>query len=148
MEQRMNLGQVDPAAYRALGALESYLTQGGLEPSHRHLIRIRASQLNGCAFCHDKHWAEALADGESPRRLFALALWRESPLFTEPERVVLALTDALTRIEGRVPQELWTQAVRVLGEPALALVIMAVATINAWNRVGVATEMAPPLQRP
>ncbi len=139
----MNLRQVDPAAYRAMGGLEQYLTAAGLHPLHRHLLKIRASQLNGCAYCVDMHVREAVADGESHWRLHALTVWKESPLFSEQERALLALTEEVTLIQGRVSDETWANARLFWDEPALAVVLMAIITINAWNRIGVALEMAP-----
>jgi AhpD family alkylhydroperoxidase len=139
----MNLGRVDPAAYRALGALETYLTEGGLRESHRHLLKIRASQLNGCGYCVDLHVSQAVAHGESHRRLHALTVWRESPWFSEEEKVLLALTEEVTYIVGRVSDDTWNRALSLWGQSYLAVVVMAIVAINAWNRVGVATEMVP-----
>ncbi len=143
MEPRMNLGRVDPAAYRALGALETYLTEGGLRESHRHLLKIRASQLNGCGYCVDLHVSQAVAHGESHRRLHALTVWRESPWFSEEEKVLLALTEEVTLIVGRVSDDTWNRALSLWGQNYLAVVVMGIVAINAWNRVGVATEMVP-----
>jgi AhpD family alkylhydroperoxidase len=143
METRMNLLRVDPAAYRAMGGLEQYLKTAGLNPIHKHLLKIRASQLNGCAYCVDMHTHEAVADGESHWRIHALTVWKESPLFSEQEKALLALTEEVTFIQGRVSDETWAQARIFWDEPALAVILMAIITINAWNRIGVATEMVP-----
>jgi AhpD family alkylhydroperoxidase len=148
MKQRIALGQVDPAAYKALRALETYLNESGLEPRHRHLIKIRASQINGCSYCVDMHVSEALADGEDPRRLHALAVWRETPFFSEKERAMLALTDEVTRLPNGVSDGTYGAAAELLGEKYLAAVIMAIIAINAWNRVGVTTGMQPALGKP
>jgi len=141
----MNLGRVAPAAYRALGALETYLTEAGLNPLHRHLLKIRASQLNGCGYCVDLHVAEALAAGENPRRLHSLVVWQESPFFSDEEKALLALTDQVTHIRGRVSDDTWNQCLTFWDEGTLSTVLMAIVAINAWNRIGVATEMAPPV---
>ncbi len=143
MEPRMNLLRVDPAAYRAMGGLEQYLKATGLNRIHQNLLKIRASQLNGCAYCVDLHTREAVADGESHWRLDALVVWKESPLFSEQEKALLALTEEVTLIQGRVSDETWATARLFWDEPALAAVLMAIITINAWNRIGVATEMVP-----
>lgn len=139
----MNLSRVDPAAYRAMGGLEQYLKAAGLHPLHRHLLKIRASQLNGCAYCVDLHVREAVADGESHWRIHALTVWKESPLFSDEEKALLAFTEEVTRIEGRVSDETWARARSFWDEPRLAAILMAVITINAWNRIGIATEMVP-----
>lgn len=143
MKPRMNLGRVAPAAYRAMGALEAYLTEAGINPLHRHLLKIRASQLNGCGYCVDLHVTEALADGERPRRLHSLVVWQESPLFSEEEKALLALTEQVTQIGGRVSDDTWNQCLKFWDQETLATVLVAIVTINAWNRIGVATEMAP-----
>jgi AhpD family alkylhydroperoxidase len=139
----MNLQRVDPAAYRAMGGLEQYMKTSGIHPFHRHLLKIRASQLNGCAYCVDLHVREAVADGESHWRIHALTVWKESPLFSEQEKALLALTEEVTLIQGRVSDETWAQARVFWDEPSLAAILMAIITINAWNRIGVATEMVP-----
>ena len=142
----MNFGRVDPAAYRALGALETYLRDSGLKPSHSHLLKTRASQLNGCGYCVDLHVRQAVADGETDRRLHALVVWKESPLFSEEEKALLALTEEVTLIQGRVSDETWNRALSLWGEAYLAVVIMAIITINAWTRIGVSTEMVPAVE--
>ena len=145
MKQRLSLPRIDPAAYAAFLQLEKYLAESPLEPRHKHLIKLRASQLNGCAYCVDMHVREALRDGEDARRLHALVVWRDTPFFDERERALLALTEEVTKIEGRVSDETYELAERVLGEGYLAAVLMAAITINAWNRLGIATEMQPAL---
>jgi AhpD family alkylhydroperoxidase len=145
MKQRIALGRVEPAAYEALRALEAYLNESVIEPKHRHLIKLRASQINGCAYCVDMHVREALADGEEPRRLHAVVVWRETPFFSDKERAILALTEEVTRLPNGVSDETYGTAAALLGEKYLAAVIMAIIAINAWNRVGVATAMQPAL---
>ncbi len=146
MKQRIALGQVDPAAYKALRALETYLSESGLDPKHRHLIKLRASQINGCSYCVDLHVREALADGEDPRRLHAVVVWRETPFFSDKERAILALTDEVTRLPNGVSDETYDRAAELLGDKYLAAVIMGIIAINAWNRVGVTTAMQPALE--
>ncbi len=143
MKQRMSLGKVDPAAYTAILALEKYLSQSVLERRHKHLIKLRASQINGCSYCVDMHVREALTDGEDARRLHAVVVWRETPFFDDKERAILALTEEVTLIHNRVSDETYDTAARVLGDEYLAATLMAIITINAWTRVGVATEMMP-----
>jgi AhpD family alkylhydroperoxidase len=139
----MNLRRVDPAAYQAMGALETYGKAAGLNPVLRNLLKIRASQINGCAYCVDLHIREALEAGENPRRLHTVVVWKESPFFTEEEKALLALTEEVTLIQGRVSDRTWAEALEFWDEKTLAAILMAIITINAWNRIGVATEMAP-----
>ncbi|MBL0743881.1 carboxymuconolactone decarboxylase family protein [Chryseolinea lacunae] len=143
MQTRMKLGEIDPEAYKAMSALEKYLGSTGLNAKHRELIKIRASQLNGCAYCVDLHTKDARKAGETEQRLYALTVWRETPFFTDEERAILALTEEATFIADRVSDATYSQAVTVLGEKYTAQVLMAIITINAWNRIGVATNMMP-----
>ncbi len=148
MKKRMELGRVDPGAYKAMLGLEKYLSESVLESKHKHLIKLRASQINGCSYCVDMHVSEALADGEDPRRLHAVVVWRETPFFSEKERAILALTEAMTHLPNGVSDEVYFAAEKELGEQYLAAVIMAILTINAWNRIGVTTHMQPSLTPP
>ena len=144
MPQRFDLSKLEPASYRALLALERAVRESGLEASIRHLVKTRASLLNGCAYCIDMHTAEALADGETKERLFLLPAWHEAPCFTDKERAALALTDAATRLgEGGVSDAVWAEAVRLWGEDGTGKLLFVIATINAWNRIGVATRLVP-----
>lgn len=136
--KRNNYHQTAPHVFKAIYALE--LTQAGfsLEGSLRELIKIRASQLNGCALCLDMHSADALKAGESPRRLLALGAWEDSPLFSERERAALLWTDTLTRLsESRVSDALYAEVAKHFDESEMAELTLAIATINAWNRFGV-----------
>jgi AhpD family alkylhydroperoxidase len=144
MEQRMNLESVAPEAMKAMLGLEKYV-RGAVDHKLFELIKLRASIVNGCAFCVDMHSKDALRSGESSRRLFAVAAWRESPFFTPAERAALALTDAITEV-GRagVPDALWAEAKGLWSDKQLADVIMAIVTINAWNRIAVSTHLQPP----
>ncbi|RKR87766.1 AhpD family alkylhydroperoxidase [Micromonospora pisi] len=146
MTQRMNMYQVAPEAYRAVMGLENYV-QSNVDHTVLELVKLRASMTNGCAFCVDMHSRDALAAGESNRRLFSVAAWRESPFFSERERAALALTDAVTRLgEHGVPDEVWDEASKVWSEKELADLVMAIATINVWNRIAVTTRAQPPTE--
>jgi AhpD family alkylhydroperoxidase len=128
--------------YRAIDALDASAT---FEPRLRELVRIRASQINGCAFCVDMHSVDAQKAGEHDRRIFALAAWRESPFFDEHERAALALTEAMTRLtEHGVPDEVYDAAAAAFGENELGNLMGVIIAINAWNRVAIATELQPP----
>jgi AhpD family alkylhydroperoxidase len=142
--QRMTLGQVSPAAYQAVLGMEQYI-RANVDAELRHLIKLRASMLNGCAFCVDMHSKEGIGDGMDTRKLFAVSVWREAPFFDARERAALDLTDAVTRLgEHGVSDEVWAEAVAQFGEEGVANLLMAIATINVWNRISVATRNQPP----
>ncbi len=108
------------------------------------LIALRASQINGCAFCTDMHWKDARARGESEERLYSLAVWRESPLYSDRERAALALCEAMTLVaDGQVPDEVWEQARASIEEQELAQLVFAITTINAWNRLMITSRAEP-----
>ena len=142
MSNRTSIYKADPKAYEGMLKLEEYLNESSLTATHKELIKIRASQLNGCGYCLDIHNQDALNYGESPRRLLVLAGWRETELFTAEERVILALTEAVTFIhQGGISNELYQQAEALFTRTYLAQRLMCMVTINAWNRIGVATEL-------
>lgn len=142
MSKRKPIYSVDPKAYDGMLKLEQYLDESQLTVTHKELIKIRASQLNGCGYCLDLHTKDALAYGESARRLLVLTGWRETELFTVEEQVILALTEAVTFIhQGGISDELYQQAEQLFGTTYLAQLIMCMVTINAWNRIGVATHL-------
>jgi AhpD family alkylhydroperoxidase len=143
MNERISIGHVAPAAYQAMLGLETYLGQSGLTPLHRDLIKLRASQINGCAYCIDSHVAEALEHGADPRQLHLLSVWREDPRYDAQERAILALTEEATRLQNGVSDATYDAALAALGEKYLAATIVAIAAINAWNRIGVTTRMRP-----
>ncbi|WP_183578693.1 carboxymuconolactone decarboxylase family protein [Mucilaginibacter sp. X5P1] len=145
MSNRINMNKVDPAAYKAMFELEKYWKTTSISPLHQEMIRTRASQINGCAYCIDMHTHDARKAGETERRIYALNAWRETPFFTEEERAILALTEAVTLITKGVPDDVYEYAVNVLGEQMTAQVIMGTAIINAWNRIGISTGMQPAL---
>ncbi len=124
----------------ALGAMSAFSRSIELDPRLRELVNIRASQLNGCAYCIDMHTRDARENGESERRLYALAAWRESPLFSECERAALALTDAITLLpKDGVPDALYEATAQEFPTPEIAQLLMAIAAINSWNRLMVAS---------
>ena len=139
---RFDLHADAPALYRAQVALDRAVGESPLDPRIRELVKVRASQLNGCAYCIDMHTREALAGGETQQRLFALAAWRESPLFDERERAALALTDAVTLIAS-APETIdpaYDAAAVHFPTEELAALLYAIAMINTWNRLAVATH--------
>jgi AhpD family alkylhydroperoxidase len=140
----MDLFEVAPDGVNAVLALEKY-TRKHVDHDLLELIKLRASIDNGCAFCVDMHTTDWLAAGADVRRVVAVATWHESPFFSDRERTVLALTDAVTRLgEEGVTDELWAEATKELGDDLLANVIIAIATINVWNRIAVPTHKLPP----
>lgn len=146
MAQRLDVQATDPAAYKAVLALEKYVRSTGLDESLLELIKIRASQLNGCGFCLDMHNREAVEQGEDPRRLYVLAAWREAPeLFTDRERAALALAEAVTLIsQDGVSDQVWAEADSHFGEAGLVQLLMAISTINVWNRLAITTHQSLP----
>ena len=132
-----------PGAMPALQRLGNAVRKGGLPETTLYLIELRASQINGCAVCADMHSRELKAAGESDERIFTLAAWRETPYFSEAERAALALTEAVTRLADRpdaVSDEIWEEAARHYDEAGLAALVLAIASINAWNRINAATR--------
>ncbi|MET8151861.1 carboxymuconolactone decarboxylase family protein [Actinoplanes sp. NPDC049668] len=141
---RLAIGNVAPGAYRAVYGMEKYC-KDNVDPTLYKLIKLRASIVNGCSFCTDMHSREALEQGESSRRLFAVAAWHDAPFFTERERAALALTDSVTRLgEHGVPDEVWEPAAKEFTEEELGNLLVAIATINVWNRLSIATRTQPP----
>ncbi|MBP1686529.1 MAG: alkylhydroperoxidase like protein, AhpD family [Deltaproteobacteria bacterium] len=138
MDVRIDYVKVAPEGYAALLGLEQYIHHCGLEPSLLELIKLRASQINGCAFCVDMHTKDARAAGESEQRLYAVAVWHEAPFFNERERAALAWTEAVTLLpSGRVPEDVYEHARQHFGEKALVDLTLAIVAINGWNRLAV-----------
>jgi AhpD family alkylhydroperoxidase len=138
---RIQLSELAPRGYAAMFRLSSSIQ---LDDQIRELVDLRASQINGCAFCLDMHWKDARAAGQSEERLYMLSTWRESPLYTERERAALELCEAMTLItEGQVPDEVWEHASAVFDEYELGQLVFAITTINAWNRLNIATRLQP-----
>jgi AhpD family alkylhydroperoxidase len=144
--QRLDIHRVDPKAYQAVLAMETYVRNSALDPRLYELVKIRASQLNGCAFCLDMHNRDARKGGEDQRRLDVLSAWREAPdLYTDAERAALGFTEAVTRIgDAGVPDQIWNNTVRYFDEAGIVHLLMAVATINVWNRLAVTTHQQLP----
>ena len=142
MSHRIQLANQVPAAVSAMMGLESYLGGTDIPLSLKELIKLRASMINGCAYCIEMHADVAMKHGESAQRLLALAAWQESPLFDARERAVLALTDEVTLIADKgLTTQTYEAALAQLGETLLAQFLVQVVTINAWNRIAVATRM-------
>src|SRR5438270_4721165 len=138
MHSRIDSLTVAPWAYHALLGLETYLHQSGLEIPLLHLIKLRASQINGCAYCIDMHWKDLRAIGENEQRLYGLDAWRESPYYSERERAALAWTEAVTLVAStQVPDAVYEEARRQFNEKEITDLTLAVATINAWNRLAI-----------
>lgn len=145
MKTRIVIPKVEPEAYKVLAVLNNYVEHSGLTKTHNDLIKIRASQINGCAYCIDMHTKDARKHGETEQRIYALNAWRETPFFTDEERAILALTEEVTLIQNHVSDETYQAAATILDERYLAQVIMAIINISAWNRIGIATGMQPNL---
>lgn len=149
MKQRLNYTEVGQGALRAMYGLEAYLAQCGLEPPLLHLVKLRVSQINGCAYCLDMHSKDLRAAGESEQRLYLLAAWHESPFYTERERAALAWAEAVTLVnEGHVPDEVYEQARAEFGEEELVNLTLAVVAINGWNRLSIAFRVTPGSYQP
>lgn len=139
--KRIDLFSVEPNAYKALVPLETYVQGSALTKTHKELIKIRASQINGCAFCLDMHTRDALKFGETPQRIFLLNAWREADLFTEEEKVILELTEQITLVNhGGLSDELYHKAISTFGENYVAQIIIACVAINSWNRIAISTH--------
>ncbi len=138
------MNHIQPGAYTALQVLEKYLASTSINPIHKELIKVRASQINGCAFCLDMHTRDARKLGETEQRLYLLNAWREAPQFSEQERVILAMTEEVTLIHQRgLTPETYEQAIHHFGETGAAEIIMAIVSINSWNRISIATHRMP-----
>ena len=149
MQPRLNPRQAAPDAIAAMRALNDYVASCGLEPSLLELVKTRASQINGCAFCIHMHTRDARAQGESEERLYLLSAWRESPLYSDRERAALAWTEALTLIAGgEVPDALYEEVRRHFSEAEIVRLTVAVGLINAWNRIAISLRYVHPVAAP
>ncbi len=143
MKERLKLEQVEPEAYKAMLGLEKYLHRSGLSRTLLDLIKIRASQINRCAFCIDMHTKDARKNGET-QRIYALNAWNETPFFTNEERAALAMTEAVTLVAGNsISDDLYEEVSRYFTANQIAQILIAIVTINAWNRIAIATRMVP-----
>lgn len=141
------MAKVQPAAYKAMAELDKFVLDSGIDKLQRELIKIRASQINGCAYCVNYHSKDALKLGENPQRIFLINVWRESgTIFTEEEQLLFAMTEEITLIHQHgLSDALYDKAIQLFGEEKTAQVIMAIITINAWNRIGVGLNKHPEL---
>ncbi|GAB3930385.1 carboxymuconolactone decarboxylase family protein [Mucilaginibacter myungsuensis] len=144
MSNRIRVNQADPAAFKAMMGLENYLATSGISKKHKELIKIRASQINGCAYCLNMHTIDARKLGETEQRIYTLSAWRDTPFFDEQEQAILALTEEMTLISNHgVSDETYKRAAELFDPAYLSQIIMAVVTINAWNRIAITTLMVP-----
>lgn len=144
MSNRTILRDADPEAFKVMMGFERYLSQSSLTKTHAELIKIRVSQINGCSYCIDKHITDAIAAGESHRRIHLLSVWRDTPFFSEQERAILALAEEMTHLSSHgVSDEVYDHAVKLLGQKYFTEVMMGVIAMNAWNRVGITTGRKP-----
>jgi AhpD family alkylhydroperoxidase len=146
MKSRLNSYQVAPGVMQAMQALETAAQKSGLEPSLVELIKIRASQINGCAFCLHMHTRDARAKGETEQRIYLLNAWRESPLYSDRERAALTWTESVTLVsETHVPDEVFAQAKAQFSDEELAQLTLLIVAINGWNRFAIAFRAIHPV---
>ena len=144
MHPRFNFAKASPDSYKAVSALENFVQTCGLERRFIHLIKLRASQINGCAYCLDMHSKDARAAGETEQRLYLLDAWRESPFYSERERAALAWTEALTHIsQNDVPDELYEEVRKQFDDKELVDLSLAIIAINGWNRLAIPFRSEP-----
>ena len=144
MKVRMDHYQANPSVYQAMSQMERQVTESGLDHVLYELIKIRASQINGCAYCLDMHTKKMRELGESEQRIALVSVWRESPCYTDQERAVLELTEAVTRIaDAGVPQEVYDRVRSFFSEKETMDLILAINVINCWNRIAISTGMFP-----
>ena len=149
MEPRINYAKAAPGVLNTMLGLSKYLSQTGLGEPLIDLINLRASQINGCAYCLDMHWKDLRAHGETEQRLYGLDAWEESPYYTERERAALEWTEAVTNIrDGHVADDVYERARRAFTEKELADITLAVVAINGWNRLNIALRTVPGTYQP
>jgi AhpD family alkylhydroperoxidase len=150
MNPRINLGRhyASPLG-QAMLALQAAVDKSGLDPALQELVKMRASQINGCAYCIDMHSKDARAHGETEQRLYALDAWRETPFFNDKERAALAYAEAVTRVfDGHVPDEVYAEAAKHFTEPEMVALTFAVVVINSWNRLSISFRSVPGSYKP
>jgi len=141
MKERFILNEVLPAAYNAMLGLYKFETTTGIAPLHKELIKIRASQINGCGYCLNMHTRDARKMGETEQRIFLISTWRDVPQFSEEERTILAMTEEVTLISQKgLTEETYQKALAQFGETGVAELLMHIITINAWNRIGISSH--------
>ncbi|MDM1049749.1 carboxymuconolactone decarboxylase family protein [Sphingobacterium hotanense] len=146
MKARMNIAELEPNGYKRVLTLENYIQASDLDKTHLELIKIRASQINGCAFCINMHTKDAMAQGETAQRIFLLNAWRETNIFTPEERTILAMTEEVTKIhEAGLTEDTYQAAKTLFNENYIAQIILAIATINVWNRIAITSHTQPEL---
>lgn len=149
MEPRIDYLKAGRGVFEAMLGLEEYLHECGLEESLIGLIKLRASQINGCAYCIDMHWKDLRSLGEDEQRLYGLDAWEESPYYSDRERAALAWTEAVTKIrEGHAPDEVYEEVAKQFTEKEIADLTLAITTINAWNRLSIAARAVPGTYQP
>ena len=149
MTPRFDIAVAAPGIYDAMRGLEQYLHECGLDPTLIHLVKLRASQLNGCGYCLDMHWKDLRALGETEQLLYSLDAWRECPWYTARERAALAWTEAVTHVAaGQVPDDAYAGVSAQFDEKGVADLTLAIATINAWNRLAIASRTLPGTYQP
>jgi AhpD family alkylhydroperoxidase len=141
MKPRVVIPTAAPQAYQALMNLEKYIGTTSLTPVHKELIKIRASQINGCAYCINMHTADGRKHGISEQRIYLLNAWREADVYTEEEQAILALTESVTLITNHVSDEVYQNAARLFDDKYLSEIILLIITINSWNRLAITTGM-------
>lgn len=149
MNPRIDYAKTAPDGMKAMLGLEGYVRRSGLEGSLLELVKLRASQINGCAYCVDMHTKDARARGEQEQRLYALVAWEETPFYTERERAALAWTEAVTRVgEGHVPDSMYEHVRRYFSEKELVDLTLAIVVINGWNRLAISFRTVPGTYNP
>lgn len=149
MKSRMDYAAAAPDGFKAMRGLESYIRHCGIEPSLLELIKTRASQINGCAFCLDMHTKDARAHGETEQRLYALSAWEETPFFNERERAALTWTEAVTLVaDDHVPDQVYESVREHFTEKELVDLTLAIVTINGWNRLAISFRTEPGTYQP
>jgi AhpD family alkylhydroperoxidase len=149
MQPRIEYDKVAPDGVKAMWRLESYVRRCGLEPALLELLKLRASQINGCAYCIDMHTKDARAHGETEQRLYALTAWQETPFFNDRERAALAWAEAVTEVaQSHVPDEVYESARRHFSDKELVDLTLAVAAINSWNRLAISFRKVPGTYQP
>lgn len=145
MQSRMNIARLAPDLYRAVAALDDRVMACGLDRRILHLVKLRASQINGCAFCVDLHVKESLADGLDPRMLHLVAVWRESPVFDSRDRAALTWTETVTLVaETGIPDDAFALVRASFSDTEIAQMTVAIGTINLWNRIAIGSRQHPP----
>ena len=142
MKSRMSIKNSEPRIYQAMSAAEDQIKMFNIDPKLKELIKVRASQINGCGYCINMHTKDARKLGETEQRLYALSAWRETSFFTEEEQAALKLTEEVTQISNHgVSDDVFEKAVSMFGQQIVAQLIFMIITINSWNRIGIATHM-------